>query len=229
MRFTADAAYAMVFNGASNYNTGFSQNSSLGWVLEWWGYIPRLFQQTMLAIVSPSKTIAFGLTGGGAFNCVSNDGALNFSLAQPEVNTWYLFGARWLFGTNQMTIYMLKQGTNSGNTMQQISGTAFQHTSPMGSVSLYVGADPQNYSLQGSIVSPRFVDDIMYGSNALSQVSLPYFVSFPMLSDPPGTVCLLDTTDGTDPKNRIFPTFPVNKTGTPIVQYVNASVQYYVP
>jgi hypothetical protein len=229
MRYSADAAYAMVFNGAANYNTGFSQNSSLGWVLEWWGFIPRLFQQTMLAIVTPSKTIAFGLTGGGAYNCMSNDGAFNFSLAQPEVNTWYLFGARMLYGTNTLTIYMLKQGTNSGNTLQQISASSFQYTSALGSAALYVGADPSNYSLQGSIVSPRFVDDILYGSNALSQVSLPYTISFPLLSDPSGTVVLLDSPDGSDPKNKIFPTFPVNKVGTPYVQAVNASVQYYVP
>jgi hypothetical protein len=229
MRYTADAAYAMVFNGANNYSTTFSQNSSLGWVLEWWAYIPRLYQQSMLSLITPSKVITFGLSGGGAFNCISSDGALNFSLAQPEVNQWYLFGARWLFGTNTMTIYMLKQGTNSGNAMQQTSATAFQHTSPMGSVTLYVGADPQNYSLQGSIVSPRFVDDIMYGSNALSQVSLPYFVSFPMLPDPPGTVCLLDSTDGDLPKNRISPSVSVVSFGTPSIQYVNAQVQYYLP
>jgi hypothetical protein len=228
MRMTADIAYQMVLSGTS-YDTAFSQNSSTGWVLEWWAYIPRLYQQTMVALVTPSKTLAFGLTGGGAYNCQSSDGAFNFALAQPEVNTWYLFGARMLYGTSTLTIYMVKQGTNSGNALQQLSATALQYSSAFGNVALYVGRDPENYNFQGNIVSPRFVDDTLYGSQALVLSSLAFNVSFPMLSDPSGTVCLLDSSDGTDPINKIFPSAPVNKTGTPYMQPVQAAVQYYVP
>jgi hypothetical protein len=226
MRLTADIAYQYNFSGLQSYSAGVALNSSSGWTVEWWAYIPRLYQQSMISIVGLDWTISFGLNGGGAFNVqASNNNSLNFGLGQPEVNNWYLFGAQLENG--MLTMWMTKGGYTGGNTLFKNQFVFSGYAQPR-NVLFVVGADPNNYGFQGSIVSPRLVDGSVYANSnvALTASSLGAFTSFPLDATPRSTIALMLSNP---PTNSIFPTSPIQTRGSPSISEVNVAIDTYIP
>jgi hypothetical protein len=222
MRQLPDSAYQMNFAGSQSYQVQvFLDSSQNGWTLEWWAYIPRLFQQTMLCLSGSSKSVGFGLSGGGAFNVVTSDNQIN-SLGQPEVNTWYLFGAQQL--GNIMYIYMLKNGV-SGNTALTPASVNASGFGDLGVTQVIVGRDPQNYSFQGHIASPRIVGAPLSPSG-ISLAGLRQYTGFPLDTTPSYTKAVLD---GNPLINRVSPTQGLVVTGSPSVSSVTVAVDNWVP
>ena len=196
-------------------------NANGGWTIEWWAKTYRLFQQTMISLSSGTKTVSFGLSGGGAFNCTLSDGTQN-SLAQPQVNTWYLFGAQ--HNGNVINYYMLQGGAYSASTIpiMDINASAFLD---LGVTQVIVGRDPQSYSFQGSIVSPRLCGKQNY-PGGISLAGTRQLTSFPLDSTPDRTQVVLT---GNPVWNEVATSANVTITGSPTVTAVTDTVDNWVP
>ena len=72
MRCTADQQYVYNFSGGGLMYVPVGLGDT-NWTIEWWGYLPRLFQLTMVQIASATQSISFGLSGGGAFNVMGSN------------------------------------------------------------------------------------------------------------------------------------------------------------
>jgi hypothetical protein len=213
----------MTFTGGQSYMVQSSVSSvNGGWTIEFWAKIPRLFQQTMVCIETTDQfqTLSFGLTGGGSFNMTWNGGT--YSLAQPEVDQWYLYGCQITAGSG--LLYMSKQGQVAA---APISGTtSVQGYHNIGPFNLYVGRDPSNYSLQGSVASPRIVNAPLYVQYTMSKDALRVFTSFPLDSTPDYTKVVLD---GNPIVNTVSPSDMITITGSPVTSPVTDSVDNWVP
>ena len=104
------------------------------WTPEWRAYIPRLFQLTMVQIASPTQSISFGLSGGGAFKVIG-PGINATGLGNPPTNNWRYFGAQNNGGA--ITYWMSSQYPAYGNFL--IASAPSSLTSPMGERSTYHG------------------------------------------------------------------------------------------
>jgi hypothetical protein len=223
MRYLADSAFQMNFGGNQSYAVRTTvSNVRGGWTLEWWAKIPRLFQLSMICMtaINSYDKITFGLTGGGAFS-VNFPGGFQ-SLAQPEINEWYLYGCQCYNDT--MTLYMSKQGQISTNpTVATVSAPGMTN---FGLMNLIVGRDPTDYSMQGSIACPRLVNAPIYSEYVMSRDALRVFTSFPLDKSPDNTVVVLD---GNPIVNKANPSDTINIVGSPSVVAVTDYVDNWVP
>jgi hypothetical protein len=226
MRYLADSAYQMNFTGGQSYSVRTAVNNNFsgtnGWTIEWWAKIPRLFQQTMVSVQTTDQflTVSFGLTGGGAFNMTWNGGT--HSLAQPEVDQWYLYGC--MFTPGQALLYMSKQGQIA--TAPTYATVPVQGYNNLSSIDLFVGRDPSDYSLQGSVASPRIINRPIYQNYIFGRDALRVFTSFPLDGSPDKTVVVLD---GNPLVNKVSPSSTITTFGSPTVSAVTDSVDNWVP
>jgi hypothetical protein len=145
-----------------------------------------------------------------------------YSLAQPEVGEWYLYGC--MITPGNAMIYMSKQGQISNTpTFATFSLPGFDN---MGSVNMIVGRDPTSYAWQGSIASPRIINSPIYSNYIMSNLVLRTFTSFPLDKSIDNTVVVLD---GNPIVNKVSPNDAIVITGTPVTAPVTDYVDNWVP
>jgi hypothetical protein len=215
MRVTADKQYMYNFAGGGLYYVAVSLGDT-NWTVDWWAYIPRLFQRTMVQIANLTKSISFGLSGGGAFNVMGS--GINVSLANPPTNTWCHFGAQNNGGT--ITYWM---SPLSGGTFQMGSATS-SFTGPLGNIQFTVGANyTTDYYFQGVMSSIRLCGYSIYPT--LTQAAILAQEDYPLPSDSSTIVNLA----GMPMKNLAFPLQSVLQTGIGLsTSPMNVSIGGYV-
>ena len=115
---------------------------------------------------------------------------------------------------------MSKQGQIAPTpTFATISLSGYEN---LGTVNLFAGRDPANYSYQGSIASPRLVNAPIYADYPFGKDALRTFTSFPLDASPDHTKVVLD---GNPIVNKVSPNDGIVVTGlaqtAPVTDYVD--------
>ena len=202
MRETADVQYMYSFDGggALDVPVGLGNNT---WTIQWWAYIPQLRQLTMVQIASINTSVTFGLSGGGAYNCIVQ-GSSNWSgsLVNPPTNTWCQYGAQC--NSSGLISYWILP-TSGGTFQMGTVSTGSALTTALGNVQLTMGMNyTSDYGFHGVMSSVVLSGNAVYANPATSITQ-----QYPITLDSSAIVNF----SGNPCKNAIFPTQTVSVMG----------------
>ena len=195
MRETADLQYMYNFDGGGALFAPMSLNYNT-WTVQWWANIPQLRQLTMVQIATPSTSVTFGLSGGGAYNCIVQ-GSSNWSstLVNPPTNTWCQFGAQC--NSSGLISYWILP-TSNGTWQIGTLSTGSALTAALGNIQFTVGMNYTNdYGFHGTMSTI-----VLSGSAIYSNPSTSVTQQYPFVPDSASIVNF----SGNPVKNAIFPT-----------------------